>query len=47
MAMLVQMMINLTANSNKHMYGGEFIIEVKEEKGGEDLLLTKRELLLL
>ncbi len=39
MEMLVQMMINLTVNSNNHMEKGEFTIEVVEEKGGDRLAL--------
>ncbi len=39
MEMMIQMMINLTVNSNKHMQNGEFTIEVKKEKGGDYLTL--------
>ncbi len=39
MEMLVQMMINLTVNSNNHMENGEFTIEVAEENGGDIVAL--------
>ncbi len=39
MEMLVQMMINLTVNSNNHMENGEFTIEVVEENGGDIVAL--------
>ncbi len=35
MEMLVQMMINLAVNSNKHMQNGEFSVEVLEEKDSD------------
>ncbi len=37
--MLVQMMINLTVNSNAHMEKGQFTIEVIEEKEGNNIIL--------
>ncbi len=35
--MLVQMMINLSVNSNRHMQNGQFTIEVIEEKDGNNI----------
>ncbi len=37
MEMLVQMMINLAVNSNKHMENGEFTIEVMQEKNSDSI----------
>ncbi len=39
MEMLVQMMINLAANSNKHMENGEFKIKVMQEKNSDSITL--------
>ncbi len=43
MEMLVQMMINLTVNSNKHMEDGEFTIEVSEENSGDAVVFYVRD----
>ncbi len=43
MEMLVQMMINLSVNSNKHMANGEFTIEVASENDGNTVALYVRD----
>ncbi len=39
MEMLVQMMINLSVNSNRHMEKGQFVIETLEEKDSGNIVL--------